>query len=70
MFNALLILMSKSGDLDDFLAGMSSWNAPGGGGGWWLGGGGGGVATGADRGARGACRADRGARNACRATAV
>ena len=46
------ILISKSGDLDDFLTGVSSWNAPGGGGGS-----GGGVAAGAIRGARGACRA-------------
>ena len=37
MFNAILILMSKSGDLDDFLAGTSSRNAPGN-----IGGGGGG----------------------------
>ena len=32
IFNAILILMSKSGDLDDFLAGASSRNAPGSGG--------------------------------------
>ena len=46
------ILILKLGDLDDFLTGVSFWNAPGGGGG-----GSGGVAARAIRGARGACRA-------------